>query len=167
MTQVPRSTKRTIAEILPLIWTVGGLGLLFLIAKLIAPAPVWVAFTLMMAFLVILGATAVYHLFIRSDACKKQNNLRNEVLKRLACSSYDWSEPQISGIRDIYAVDLIERDDVNEYGLIIYSTHPWSIVGKKGVNLDLVHSVIDDIFGYKIEIKLKEPTLFKELDYNK
>lgn len=163
MEQRPRSTSRTIAEWLPILVFIIGSGLVVVIGKVIAPTSIWVAFTIMSVFLVGFIGTFIYSQNIKYSNSAKGKNLRKEVLKMLACCSYEWSEPRIHGIGDIYDVKLSECDKKNEYKLTIFSTHVGILIGKKGANLDLIHSVIDNIFGYKITIELKEPELFKNL----
>lgn len=163
MEQRPRNTKHTIAEWLPVIWTVvGGLSV-FLVGKIITPASIWLAITVISTWIVIFMGSFYYNNSVRYDNAVKKNKLRIEVLKNLACCKYEWSDPKIHGISDIYEIELIERTDVNEYALTIHSTHLGILFGFKGRNIDLVHSVIDDIFGYKIKIDFKEPDLFKNL----
>lgn len=163
MEQRPRSTTRTIAEWLPIIWFFGGGGLVLLTGKIIAPAPMLVAITILFTWLIVFMGTVLYNNHFQSDRVAKRRKLRTEVLKNLACCKYEWSDPKIHGISDIYDLELTERTDVNEYALTIHSTHLGILIGFKGRNIDLVHSVIDDIFGYKIKIDFKEPDLFKNL----
>ena len=163
MEQRPRSTTRTIAEWLPIIWFFVGGGLVLLTGKIIAPAPMLVAITILFTWLIVFMGTVLYNNHFQSDRVAKRRKLRTEVLKNLACCKYEWSDPKIHGISDIYELELTERTDVNEYALTIHSTHLGILFGFKGRNIDLVHSVIDDIFGYKIKIDFKEPDLFKNL----
>lgn len=158
MEQRPRNTKRTIAKWLPVIWTVVGCLSVFLVIT-----STWLAITVISTWLVIFMGSVYYSNSVHYDNAVKKNKLRTEVLKNLACCKYEWSDPKIHGISDIYELELTERTDVNEYALTIHSTHLGILIGFKGRNIDLVHSVIDDIFGYKIKIDFKEPDLFKNL----
>lgn len=122
MEQRPRSTTRTIVEWLPIIWFFVGGGLVLLTGKIIAPAPMWVAITILFTWLIVFMGTVLYNNHFQSDRVAKRRKLRTEVLKNLACCKYEWSNPVIHGISEIYELELTERTDVNEYMLTIHST---------------------------------------------
>ena len=163
MEQRPRNTKSTIAEWLPAIWGLMTILLLVAIVIYINIIPQWVFITAMSIWFVVFIGSMVYQQITWRSNIERNKKLRSEVLKNLACCKYEWSDPKIHGISDIYELELTERTDVNEYALTIHSTHLGILIGFKGRNIDLVHSVIDDIFGYKINIDFKEPDLFKNL----
>lgn len=162
MEQRPRNNKTIIVEWLPIIWFIVGLIGIFTLVKIITPTE-WISITVTFTWLIVFIGTFFYSNYFQYDRVAKRRKLRTEVLKNLACCKYEWSNPVIHGISEIYELELTERTDVNEYMLTIHSTRLGILVGFKGANLDLIHSVIDDIFGYKIKIELKEPTLFKNL----
>ena len=85
MEQRPRSTTRTIAEWLPIIWFFVGGGLVLLTGKIIAPAPMLVAITILFTWLIVFMGTVLYNNHFQSDRVAKRRKLRTEVLKNLAC----------------------------------------------------------------------------------
>lgn len=77
-----------------------------------------------------------------------------------------FSADPIKGILDIYKIEVVESSIEKEFKLVIHTTHPSILVGKKSENLDRLQNIMDNMFGYKIQIDITMPKIFNQFGNN-
>lgn len=77
-----------------------------------------------------------------------------------------FSADPIKGILDIYKIQVVDSELDNQYKLIFHTTHPSTLIGKKSENFDRLQNIMNEAFGYKIQIDVTMPKIFNQFVNN-